>query len=139
MKRKAIAFNTVTLHVKEYTDGKNVVHIDIDQTVAGQKGSSEYRRLDGNESEVEDMFFGKVKGWTRWVQLDEVADDYLKVGFLPEDKYLEDYVESRDNGWIARQVWGFAEIGGKRYHVRRVVVTKGTKTIKAQLVYNYLE
>jgi len=140
MKRKTIAIATVTLHIKEYTDEKNVVHIDIDQTLTGgMKGTSEHRHLDGTEREVEDHVFGKMKGWSRWIQLDEVADEYLKMGFLPEDRYIESYVTSTDNGWTVRQVWGFAEIDGKRYHVRRVVVTKGSKTIKARLVYDYFE
>jgi hypothetical protein len=42
-----------------------------------------------------------------------------------------------DKGWTAEQIWGFAEVGGKRYYVRRVVVKNGDKEEKIRSIYEY--
>jgi len=139
MKRKTVAMATVTLHIKQSTDENNVVHIEIDQFLTGGiKGASEHRALDSTEHTHEDDFFGKVKGRNRWIKPEQIDDSYLKEGFLPEGDLIESYVESVA-GWTARQVWGFAEIDGRRYHVRRTVVVKGSKTLRARLVYDYYD
>lgn len=51
--------------------------------------------------------------------------------------HVQSNVVNEKSGWDAKQIWGFAEVDGKRYYVRRVVVTKGDKVLKARLVYNW--
>ena len=61
------------------------------------------------------------------------------LGEGEEGVLIDSYVESQGNGWTARQVWGFADVRGERRYVRRVVVKKGGKTIRARLVYDFVE
>ncbi|TAQ90996.1 hypothetical protein B7494_g739 [Chlorociboria aeruginascens] len=143
--RKAISLSTITLHTKQYTDDKNTVHIDIDQTLSGGiSGTSERRTLDWTEREHEDHIFGKLTGKTRWLDLDAVEDPYMKDGWLSEgeqsgpggETHIETFVENKDGGWTADQIWGFVIIDGVRYYTRRVVVKKGEVVVKARLVYD---
>lgn len=131
---------TITLNVKQYTDLDSVVHIDIAQTYAGGlAGTAEARHLNGVTGEHEDTFFGKLRGRSRYVRLAEVEDEYLKAGWLDEGgEFIETYVESVGDGWTATQIWGFAELGGKRYYVRRTCTAKGGKSKRARLVYDYV-
>ena len=39
--------------------------------------------------------------------------------------------------WTAVTVWGFADVGGERKHVRRVLGKKGKEELRIQLVYDY--
>jgi hypothetical protein len=145
--RKAISLATVTLHVKQYTDEAGNTHIDIDQTATGGiKGTTEKRELIWEFKEHDDHIFGKLKGKSRWLDLDAVEDPFLKDGWLEgeEEKggpagelHVESYVENNEKGWTADQIWGFALVDGKRYYVRRVVVKKGSEELKVRLVYNW--
>lgn len=68
---------------------------------------------------------------------------YLAEGWLKEmeeGEIIESYVENEGNKWTAWQVWGFAEIGGERKQVRRIVVRKTDKdeVKRVRLVYDYL-
>jgi hypothetical protein len=84
-------------------------------------------------------------GYTQWRQLSELKDDNEDDAFLkqnwPADEttLLDGFVESQGNGWTARQVWGFALVGGVRKHVRRVVVRKGSSRATANFVYDFKE
>lgn len=143
MTRKGIGLATLTLHCKTYTDEAGTTHIDIDQTITGGlKGTSEHRQLDWQTGEHEDHVFGKVRGQSRWIALGEVQDPWMKEGWLPEmsegdNKMVQSYVESVGGGWVADQIWGFAEVEGVRRYVRRAVVTKGSTRKQARLVYDY--
>jgi hypothetical protein len=145
--RKAIAFATVTLHVKQYVDENGVTHIDIDQTATGGiKGTTELRALDWVEREHVDHIFGELKGKNRWSTLDATNDAFLKEGWLEGDeensgpngeRHMQGYVVNTKSGWTGDQMWGFAIVDGKRYYVRRVVVAKGDKVLKTRLVYDW--
>lgn len=145
--RKAIALATITLHVKQYAGEDGIIHIDIDQTATGGiKGTTELRELDWEEREHEDHIFGKLKGRSRWVSLDQVNDAWAKEGWLTGDKekggpegqlFMESYVDQQEKGWQGDQIWGFAIIDGQRYYTRRVVITKGDKVLKVRMVYNW--
>ena len=54
-----------------------------------------------------------------------------------ENEHLQSWVMNDQGGWTAEQIWGFEEIGEKRYYTRRVVVRKGDQGEKARLVYDY--
>jgi len=144
--RKAIAYATITLHIKQYVDDKNVSHIDIDQTLTGGvKGTSEARELDWVDRDHEDHLFGKVTGKSRWVKLEDIEDPYMKEGWLLDDaeksgpggEWLVQSAVVAEKGWTGDQIWGFANIDGVRYYTRRVIVKKGDKVLKIRMVYNW--
>lgn len=141
MTRKAIGLATITLHMKQYTDDEGVVRIDIEQTATGGiKGTAEKRHLDYKEGEHDDHIFGKVKGKSRFIKISEVEDAFLKSNWLPETENgeaIESNVTSVNNGWEAKQVWGFQDKDGKRMYARNVVVTKGKERREARLYYDY--
>lgn len=126
---------------------EQLTHIDIEQTATGGiSGSPENRVLDWVQRERDDKVFGKGRGMSRWATLEQVDDDFLKEGWLDGDaecagpegqKHVESFVDA-ERGWTARQMWGFAQVQGKRYHVRRVVVIKGEQVKKVRLVYDFL-
>ena len=141
---------TVALRIKEYKDDEGVYHIDIEQPgAAGIKGTTELRAVDGSWREHEDHIFGAVKGTTKWISLSSLKDEdedeaHLKKGWdagTQAGDVVDSYVESLKNGWTARQVWGFQDVenDGKsqRMYVRKVVVKKADKTIRAKLVYDF--
>lgn len=154
--RKLIGAATVTLHVKQYTEdkegasGSKVTHIDIDQTLTGGvKGTTEKRTLDGEFREHSDWMFGKVRGRSTWASAADVAADdaFLAAGWEEGEAeragpagetHVASYVESLDNGWVARQVWGFQIVEGERRYARNIVVTKGDKRVEVRLVYDYI-
>lgn len=140
--RKAISYATITLTIKEYVDdtAEKYTHIDISQVATGGVGgSTENRTLDYTWRDHEDKIFGKVKGRSRWVKLEDIdGDDFLKTGFDDmEGEHVQALAESIDKGWTADQVWGFEEVNGERRYVRHVIVKKGEDWKMARLVYDY--
>lgn len=147
---------TITQHLKHHTaeDGTSS-QIDIDQLVSGGlKGTSEHRTLDWQWRGHSDYLFGTVKGRNRYTTLSVVLEEakgkgvteedtkYLAEGWLKESEegeVIETFVENEGNKWTAWQIWGFAEVGGERKFVRRVVVRKTNKNEvqRVRLVYNY--
>ena len=120
--------------------------IEVEQPgVGGVKGTKETFHSDGAWHEHEDHIFGEVKGKTTWVNVSELKDvdgdeAYLQEGWLPETangKAIYSLVESKRNGWVARQIWGFKEVNGARMYARNVVVTKGSEKKRAHLYYDY--
>lgn len=136
----------VTLVIKEYTDEKGDLHIDIVQPGAvGIKGTTEKRILTGEWQEHEDHIFGSVKGTSKWAKLSSFSDEdedekHLKSKWdkaTQDDDIIDNYVESHGNGWVARQVWGFQEVNGVRKYARNIVVKKGDKVERVTLIYDY--
>lgn len=110
--RHAIALATVTLYIRHYKDDGGIEHIDIDQTLTGIPGTSEYRTLDWTLREHEDYLFGPVVGRSRRVKVNEIENEFLRDGWLRDtvqDGAINSYVKSdtpRSNTtWIAEQVW----------------------------------
>lgn len=106
----------------------------------GRSASTEDRRtLDGAEVATSHVVFGHVTSRARFVPAvtGEGDDDTTCCPPLPlplrqggpwEDDGTRELVElrSRGPGWTGWQAWGFEVIGGRRYHVRRAIVQKGT-------------
>lgn len=83
--RRAIAMAYLYLTIKHYKGDDGVERIDIDQVLTGGVGASrEERTLDWKERETEQQLFGPVLGRSRRIQLEELEDDYLKNGWLPD-------------------------------------------------------
>ncbi|EFW99430.1 hypothetical protein CMQ_7798 [Grosmannia clavigera kw1407] len=160
--RKAINAATLTLHITQMEapasealdpiadPTEKVTHVNIDQTLTGGiKGTSEMRCLDNRRRSHSDWFFGTVEGRTLWVRgpdaaaavVKEFGDEYLGQGWPAGDDLIVSYVKNTDpnGGWVAVQVWGIktASDGNRRY-VRNIVVTKGSKRIAVQLVYDFV-
>jgi len=130
-----------------------VTHIDIQQIVTGGlKGTREQRCLDSQFREHSDWLFGHVQGKSKFINLDEVDDEFLKSGWDadateegggPEGKerkkHILSYVENLDpsGGWTATQIWGFQVVDGNRHYVRKVVVQKDDQRAEFRLVYDY--
>ncbi|KAK0618053.1 hypothetical protein B0T17DRAFT_509612 [Bombardia bombarda] len=156
--RKAVSLATVTLNIKQYTgppsppaepSGPEVAHVEMEQTgTGGMKGTTEKRCLDNVFREHSDWLFGHVKGHSRWVDIGEVDDAFLKAGWLEGaeeaagpngETHLLSHVESLDLGWTATQIWGFKLVDGVRKYVRNIVIAKGAERVELQLVYDRLE
>ena len=144
--RKAIGLMAVTLIIKQYTDNKGLINIDIEQPgAAGIKGTTELRTINGEWREHEDHIFGAVRGKNKWTKISDYKDDdeddkYLKSGWdkgTQGGDLIEGIVESLKNGWTARQVWGFQEVNGVRKYARNIVVEKGDQKRIVTLFYDY--
>lgn len=156
MTRKAIAYATVTLTVKQYTDAEGAHHIDIEQTATGGiKGTSEHRIIDNTAREHSDWLFGKVKARSFATTAEALVaqikeeldgDEFLAADWLEGQEeqtgpggtlHIVNWIEA-EAGWTAAQVWGFQTIGGERRYARNVVVTKDGKKEKLRLVYDFV-
>lgn len=71
--------------------------------------------------------------------LSEISDSYLTEGWGQDaaGKFIWSINESLTDGWTTEQVFGFAEVDGKRRHVRRVFCRKGAKEERMRLVYDW--
>ena len=139
--RKGIGMSTITLHINMY-DKDGVPNVDIVQVgTAGVKGTTERRHLDGQPGAHRDHIFGNVEGTSKYTKLDEISDDFLKSGWLPESKdgeVIMTNVVNKEAGWDAKQVWGFEEVNNERRYVRHAVVTKGSERKTCRMVYDYV-
>ncbi|KAI0307701.1 hypothetical protein B0F90DRAFT_1813123 [Multifurca ochricompacta] len=145
-KRRAISLSTITLYVKHYKDDAGVEHIDIDQRLTGGiSGTIENRTLDWTFRDHEDHLFGPIIGRSRRVKLDEIENEYLRKGWLPDteehgaiNSYVESDTPASQTKWIAEQIWGFEQIEGQRYYVRHVdFIGPEDEHIQARLVYDF--
>jgi hypothetical protein len=110
--RRAIGLATITLYTQHYKDDNGVEHIDIDQRLTGGiPGTTEKRILDWTVREHEDYLFGAVFGRSRRVKLDQIDNDFLKKGWLPDteehgaiNSYVESNTSKSNTTWIAEQV-----------------------------------
>ena len=135
--RKAITWQTVTLHVKQYEkDSVETLETNLTGT-GGLKLATEVRPLDWEFRESTDPAFGTIKEKTRYVQQAEIDDTYLREGWCQGEDLMECWGENMARGWTGNQVWGFAVVNGERKHVRKLVVAKGEKALKITLVYDW--
>jgi len=110
--RKAIALATVTLGVRHYKDDNNVEHIDAKPKITGGiPGKPENRTLDWTLREDNDGLFGPMLGKFRRVQLDEIDNEFLRNGWLPDtmehgaiNLYAESDTPKSNKTWIVHQV-----------------------------------
>ncbi|KAL9715909.1 hypothetical protein Ac2012v2_000352 [Leucoagaricus gongylophorus] len=154
IKRKAIRYGTITLHIRHYRvdpeqgqGDQKIEKIDIDQTISGGiPGTSENRTLTWQERENNDHLFGPVIGKSRRVKADELDIEWLKEGWT-DDTYEHGLVQAwaasdtprSGTTWIGNQTWGIEKINGERRYTRHVDFTgpKGEK-VQTKLIYDYL-
>lgn len=167
--RQAANYSAITVHLSQYPYPEDAsgstVQVDQEQISTGNMKQYEPRILDGEVREREIQYWGKVRGWNkyvsfsfpffrgffmfmllipfRYVKLSEITQDaWLTEGWDPEcsseqGQVLLSFTESVGNGWMACQVWGFATVDGVRRHVRRIYSKKGKEEHRVRLVYDY--
>lgn len=166
--RKAIGLATVTQTLKQYSapspenpSGPALPHIDIAQTATGGiKGTSEERTLDWTYRPHSDWLFGPLRGRSRMTTLAALLEEtkaggeakdegrrfedaeWLVKGWLDETKdgeVVESFADA-EGGWTGWQIWGFAEVQGERWLVRRFVLRRKDReeVQKARLVYEWI-
>lgn len=111
--RTAISYATITLYVKHYKNENGVEHIDSDQALTGGvPGTTENRILDWTPKDHHDYVFGAVVGKSRRRKVDEIEDEFLKGGWLPDTQehgVICSWIESdpiKNNGynWTSGEV-----------------------------------
>ena len=141
--RQAVQYSTVTVTLKQYTDAAGQEHLDQEQVSTGGIRNFEDRIMDWKWTEKHNWIWGKVNGKSRYVKLDQIEDAYLREGWSREcvdGEVVEGYVESLTDGWVARQVWGFAVVDGERRHVRRILAQKPKQADqRIRMVYDWKE
>ena len=123
--RKIIRSATITLFIKHYKDDEGAEHIDIQQTVTGGiSGASEYRILNWTWNKADHSLFGAVVARNRRIPVEEVTDEYLKSGWLPDvsrDEAIQSYAETDEeknsNRWKSDMVNKFSPYKSCSPHV----------------------
>lgn len=157
--RKAIGVATITQLLTQNPitgdDGKPTAEIIIEQVgTGGLKGTTERRVLDYHTRGHSDWLFGSVEGRTRYNTLAGLTEEnkgkpteedvkFLTEGWLPETQegeVVDAFVENEKSKWSAWQIWGFAEIDGKRMLTRRFVVRRTDKdeVIRIRMSYDWV-
>ena len=141
--RNAIYYSTLTLDVKHYKDDAGTEHIDIRQTLTGSVGgTTERRTLDWAARSHRDHLFGSVVGQSRRVtDLSIIGDAYLENGWDADgikDGVVESYVVNEENGWSARQIWGFEVIKDEKRYVRHLRFEKDDIMLEKKMAYDYV-
>ena len=112
------------------------------------KGSTELRCVDDVFRTHSDWLFGKVRGKSKWMRLEDVEDEFLLGNWSTDDaekvgpdgaSLMMSYGESLDDTWIATQIWGFQIIDGERRYARNVLVTKGDERAAIRMVYDFAD
>jgi hypothetical protein len=107
---------TITLGVRHYKDDNNVEHIEIEpKIIGGIPGKLETYTLDWTLREDNEGLFGPMLGKIRRVQLDEIDNEFLRNGWLPDtmehgaiNLSVESNTPKSNRTWIAHQVcWPF--------------------------------
>lgn len=139
--RQAIAYSTVDVTLNQYEDEEGHKHLDQEQLSTGGIRNLEERLMDWVYTEKWNWIWGQVNGKSRYTTLDQIEDEYLRDGWsqdTEEKGIVEGYVESVSDNWVARQIWGFAEVDGQRRHVRKILAQKpGWEDLRIRMVYDW--
>jgi len=156
--RKAVSWATITGNATQTKDAQGHTLLSIAQTATGGiKGETETHKIDGSEIVHSSGMFGTQRVRTSWLDLTnnkpapgvrtgEGLDPFLTQGWLEESGnggspgHILVNVKSDKSGWTAEQVWGFALIDGKRYHVKKFIVRNREQDQRAdvRVVYEYV-
>lgn len=141
--RRLAGLISVTVSIKTWTDPQTGdTRFLLQHTPPlGLPGMSEERALNFEPDEVAVPNLGKLRVRTRWGTVKELdqLDRYLAQGLeTGPHSMIHMKTEHLDVDAVTHQVFGYEEIDGVRFHVRRIVVWKGDKVAKLRLVYNYI-
>jgi hypothetical protein len=84
MNRTAISYGTITLYVKHHKDENGIEQVVTEQTLTGIPGTTEKRILDWTVREHYDYLFGAVVGKSRRRKVEDIEEDFLRGGWLPD-------------------------------------------------------
>lgn len=131
------------------------MQIEIEQLISpGGLKNRESRILNWEESENDDDTFGLMSGRSKWVGKGDgewgSLDEWLREGWLvegrdgplageKEQEWILSTARNEKNAWSVEGVWGFQEIGGERYHCRKLVTRKGDVVLRTRLVYEWVK
>ena len=82
--RTAISYGTITLYVKHHKDGNGIEHVFSEQTLSGIPVTTDKRTLDWAVREHYDYVFGAVVAKSRRRKVEDIEDDFLRGGWLPD-------------------------------------------------------
>ena len=167
MARKAATVATPHLTIKHYKDSAGVEHIEVEQTVAGNK-LAERRVLDYSQKSIDSQLVGALVQRNRRVAVGELGMEWLKQGWLAESlvdgavihvtadsdaaksetKWHMEQVslglDLRRRCWEEQmlmtgvQVWGFQLVDGQKKYVRRIhSIGQKGEVVHGCLVYDY--
>lgn len=152
LKRKAIGMTTVSIvNSSKIVDG--ILELTSISSASGIPGATEITRLDGQPKKNDHSVYGKIITIAQPVKPEEIPEEYLKTGWLPESYDDEGkllYIKSqsdKDAGnkydWHAALTTGFQDIdvGGKvEKRFCRLNVFEDKKGFKKsiRLVYDYV-
>ncbi|KXH56094.1 hypothetical protein CSAL01_10635 [Colletotrichum salicis] len=140
--RKLANWISVTVSIKTWTDPEtSETRFLLQHTPPlGLPGMSEERALNYEPDEVAVPNLGKLRVRTRWGTVKELdhIDKYLARGLEKgPNSMIHMMTEHLDVGTVSHQIFGYEEIDGTRFHVRRIVVQKGNEVARLRLVYNH--
>ncbi|CAG8973052.1 hypothetical protein HYALB_00010826 [Hymenoscyphus albidus] len=151
--RKLLAFTTVRLSMKHRNqdpDGSGphtneekppISTIRVKQTVTpGNFNSEDTYILDSVAREHTVPIFGRISVQAEYSSISSIPDAEVLVSTQESGSQtvILDRVKSLGNVWSTSSVWGFGEIGGKRYHTRHSVTKKGDKELRLRIVYDFV-
>ncbi|KAF3014490.1 hypothetical protein E8E14_011014 [Neopestalotiopsis sp. 37M] len=113
-----------------------VATIESAQTSLGQT-LQELRVTDWTDRRQEHVIFGPMTIRGRFSSAEDFEGDFLKRGWSDgEGTVIEFGVDGE--GWTSTQIWGFENIEGHRYYVRRSVVARGEQREQVRMVYDWV-
>ena len=138
--RKAIGSASVTLTISQPSEKEYSVKQTA--TAAAIPGTTEQYILDDQWRTNKDPFFGKVRGRSRWISLDEAKSmEHVEGKWEDSDKGQVILAEggSEDGEWEAFRIWGFEEVCGERRWTQSVKVwNKKCEEMKGKMVYDFV-
>ncbi|KAL8841762.1 MAG: hypothetical protein Q9170_000795 [Blastenia crenularia] len=138
--RKAISTASVTLSISQ--PHANEYRIDQTATAASIPGTTEQYILDGEWRTNHDAFFGKVKGRSLWISLEEAKAKGEGSGWdegCDDGNLVLAEGGSSDGKWEAWRIWGFEEIEGERRFVQRIRVwNQEGEEVRGKMVYDFV-
>lgn len=149
VKRRAAGLITVTERVRQQVDANGVDHLRVDQRIIGGiKGGEEHLRLDGQARESEDRNFGSVVEQCGWSDLSEIDDAFLVSGWrfsgsddstatTGKGQLVKQHTTCEKGGWERTVLWGFADIEGQCFHVRRIRCHSRDRVVHCKTVYTW--
>ncbi|KFZ07528.1 hypothetical protein V501_06367 [Pseudogymnoascus sp. VKM F-4519 (FW-2642)] len=143
--RTALSRAPISLSLEQIRDSDTGVEKIITKQSTIGRIMTEERSLDWVEAAASHVVFGDVKTKNRICAVHEIENELLINDWEDGTEELIE-VQSLGAGWTSWQAWGFEVIDGKRYHVRRVVVQKGTEfgdvapeAVTIKMVYDWVE
>lgn len=152
--RKLMLMANISETVAETTRADGTKGLIVTKAAVGLKGQADLFDGSGEERTVDGGYFAptvRVRSW--WVDLSsnaaprqpngEPLDSYLLEGWNVEEQrgvagHFAGLGINEKSGVKDNMMWGFCQIGGKRYRVVKYYMCKGEQEVRARLVYDWV-